>query len=328
MGLRLEIDNPLVDSSHRRMRKLRVSLLDACNFRCQYCMPQKVHFTPQNLLMSPGEIEFIVGNLVKMGIEEIRFTGGEPTLRSELVEIVERISRLKKPPKKISMTTNGLLLKPLLSDLKNKTKLTHLNISLDSLKEEAFNKISRFKMSGALNKVIDSIDHAIDLGFKVKINSVLMKSQFSELFDLLEFARIRKCEIRFLELMKIGEAMEIYTEEFLSCAEILNRILNKYGSKNVKKQLTALDSTSFNYLINGELNVGFIASESQPFCQNCSRLRLDCQGNLRGCLMKEDKLNLKGKSFNEYPSIIQKVLEIKPTFRVKEINQMMNEIGG
>lgn len=309
----------MIDDYGRRMRKLRVSLLDACNFRCTYCMPAGATFSKVHDLLTPDETGLIVSNLAKLGIEEVRLTGGEPTLRAELVEIIERLSEI--PLKSIGITTNGSHLSKFIPDLK-KTNLKSVNISLDSLDKKRFTSIARFD---GLEAVIKSIDDSIEAGFKVKLNTVLMKQNFEELGAFIEFARERKIEIRFLELMKIGVALDMFDDEFIPAGHLIHHMRKQFKMKQVP---VPEDSTAFKYQLENGVQVGFIASETVPFCGSCSRLRLDSKGALRSCLMKEDKLNLRGLPFEKYPQIVSLVLKGKPYERVEKVEQPMYQIGG
>ena len=309
----------MTDQYGRTMRKLRVSLLDACNFRCTYCMPASATFAKIHDLLAPDEIGMIVSNLTKLGIEEVRLTGGEPTLRSELVEIAERLSEL--PLRRLGITTNGLLLKRILPGLK-KTRLTSINVSLDSLDKETFTSLARFD---GLKQVTDAIDCAVEMGFKVKINTVLMKQNVGEIDQFLEYARTRNVEIRFLELMKIGVAVDSYEETFLPAAYVIHQLRKQYKMKQVNVEA---DSTAFKYELENGVQVGFIASESMPFCGSCSRLRLDTKGALRSCLMQEHKLNLRGLAFDQYPAVVSQVIKWKPNDRIEKVAQPMYQIGG
>lgn len=309
----------LTDEYGRRMRKLRVSLLDACNFRCTYCMPASATFSRAHDLLMPDELGTIVGHLVKLGIEEVRLTGGDPTMRRELVEIARCLSEV--PLKGLGMTTNGYLLKKFLPDLKH-TRLTGINISLDSLDPTRFASIARFD---GLKEVIAAIDAAVEAGFKVKLNTVLMRQNFSELVALIEFARARNIEIRFLELMKIGVALDFFDSEFISAGEAIHLMRQLYKMHQVP---VPSDSTAFKYELDNGARVGFIASETQPFCGSCSRLRLDPKGNLRACLMKEDSLSLRGLPYDEYPEVVSRIISWKPYERLEKTDQPMYQIGG
>jgi cyclic pyranopterin phosphate synthase len=282
-------------------------------------MPASATFSKMHDLLTPDEIGTIVSNLNKLGLEEVRLTGGEPTLRTELIEIVERLSEL--PLKSLGMTTNGFLLKQFIPDLK-KTNLKSLNISLDSLNPDNFKALARFD---GRDEVVAAIDAAIEAGFKVKLNTVLMRQNLGELEDLMEFAKIRKIEIRFLELMKIGVALETFKETFVPAADVIHKLRKQYLMKQID---VAKDSTAFKYQLDQDLIVGFIASESMPFCGSCSRLRLDSKGSLRSCLMQENKLNLRGLSFDKYPDVVSKVINLKPYDRIEKIEQPMYQIGG
>lgn len=312
--------NDLMTDSHgRKMRKLRVSLLDACNFRCTYCMPSSASFSKIHDLLTPDEIGTIVSNLTKLGIQEVRLTGGEPTLRAELVEIAQRLSEL--PLKSLGITTNALLLKRFLPELR-KTNLKSINISLDSLDRNNFKDIALYD---GLSAVVESIDCAIEMGFKVKINTVLMQQNLGELDQFLDFARSRSVEIRFLELMKIGVAVDSFENTFVPAAHVIHSLRKQYKMKQID---VALDSTAFKYQLENGVQVGFIASESMPFCGNCSRLRLDSKGALRSCLMQEHKLNLRGLPFEQYPAVVSKVIQMKPYDRIEKVEQPMYQIGG
>lgn len=309
----------MMDSYGRSMRKLRVSLLDACNFRCTYCMPASATFSKLHDLLRPDEIGFIVSNLAKLGIEEVRLTGGEPTLRAELVEIVERLSEI--PLKRLGLTTNGSELRKFIPALKN-TRLQSINVSLDSLNPELFKRLAHYD---GLEEVVKSIDHSIEAGFKVKINTVLMKGNMHELPAFIAFARERGIEVRFLELMKIGVAIDFFDQEFVPVGHLIHELRKLHKIKEVP---VPHDSTAFKYQLDNGVMTGFIASETIPFCGSCSRLRLDSKGALRSCLMKEDKMNLRGRAFEDYPEIITEVLKHKPYERVEKVNQPMYQIGG
>jgi len=313
--------NPLQDNYGRVMKKLRVSLLDACNFRCTYCMPEDAKFSMTHQFLTPEELFRIVKNFWHLGIEEVRLTGGEPTLRYELLEIAQKLSEIKL--KRLGMTTNGFALKKWLPKLKE-TKLQNLNISLDSLCPENFKKIA--KVDG-LVQVKTAIEEAVKLGFEVKINTVLTQENLHELENFLTFTQQlgSEVEIRFLELMKIGIARETFKQKFVSSLEILEILKKRY---DLFKISVPHDSTAFKYKLNTGNVVGFIASESLPFCQGCSRLRLSPTGKLRACLMKEDFWDIRQVPFEEYPKILQQALPIKPFERPFDVGQAMYQIGG
>lgn len=311
----------LIDSYQRHIHKLRVQLTDACNFRCFYCMPMDIKFKPHHELLTPKEIFDICSVLNEdFGIDEMRITGGEPTIRPEFEEIVTLLSKIN--VNKLGMTTNGFILEEKLPFLKT-TNCKNINVSLDSLKKEDFNKITRSKY---FDKVFNSILKAKEAGFNIKVNTVLLRgSTDKEITDFINFSAKYDIEVRFLELMKIGLAYENNNSLFISAKEVIDKIKETEKLKPVR---VSQDSTSFNYITSSGAKIGFIASESMPFCGSCSRLRLTATGKLRACLMSEQGLDLKNKSRDEYHEILTSVIAMKPFQRIHHIDQVMNQIGG
>jgi cyclic pyranopterin phosphate synthase len=283
-------------------------------------MPENAQFMPRKDLLSPGEIETISSYLVARGINEVRLTGGEPTMRREFDDIVGRLAKLD--IKKFGLTSNGLILKkklPLLLD----SNCKHLNISMDSLNPEKFHKIVRRR---GFNEVFDAIVEAKERGFNVKLNVVMIRGvNDDEILDFVKFSGDYDIEVRFLELMRIGQVSAKENHKYISADEILGRIKENYGIQSAN---VAYDSTSFVYDISNGGRVGFIASESKPFCGSCSRWRLTADGHLRACLMSENGVDLRGVPLALYPKLLDQVLAMKPTGRIESVPQNMNEIGG
>jgi cyclic pyranopterin phosphate synthase len=283
-------------------------------------MPVNSQFMHKSSLLTLQEYIEITEDLCGYGLEEVRLTGGEPLLRSDFQQIVQGLDQL--PLKKIGLTTNAVLLDRHLSAL-SETKCKSINISLDSLNHEGFKKITN---ADYLDRVITNIESAKKLDFNIKINAVLMKGvNTHEIFDFIEFSSRYQVEVRFLEIMRIGYACNHQTDQFISAVEVINSIKKKFEMKPI---LRPKDSTSFSYLLDNGAQIGFIASESQPFCGNCSRWRLSADGRLKACLLKEDSLSVKNKSKNERSQIYSKLLGMKPYLRPKEVLHQMNEIGG
>lgn len=310
----------LYDKEGRWIHKLRVSLLDACNMRCLYCMPEDAVFNSKNNWPKKNEIVDICSNLVSLGMDEIRLTGGEPLLRPDVMEIINELSKL--PLNKLAMTTNAILLKKYLPQLK-KTKCKSLNISLDSLDRINFHKITK---ADKLESILESIFMAQEFGFHVKINMVLLRGlNDHEVEDFIEFSAKNNIEVRFLELIKIGVAVDYFSQYFIPADEVIDRIKAKW---EMKTQEVPFDSTSFKYNLSNGAEIGFVASESKPFCSGCSRLRLGPDGHLRPCLMINDGPSLRGLEPKEYPEFLERVMALKPTGRIEELNQPMHQIGG
>ena len=313
----------LVDSHGRRMKKLRLNLLDACNMRCMYCMPEDQKFNKLSDLLTPEQIKTIVTNLTQFGIEEVRLTGGEPLMHPQFREI---LSALKKCDlKKLAITTNAILLDKEM-DFLIENNIKNLNISFDSLNENSFNFITK---TITFQQVLNSILKANDLGFNIKINAVMMKNiNFEEIDQFLEFSSKHNIEVRFLELMKIGQALQHYERHFVSADQIIEKISENW---KLTKVPMPNDSTSFNYIAtNGEkkAKIGFIASESKPFCGGCSRLRLSNKGVLRPCIMINEGPNISETPIEQYSAVLNELINKKPNYRIEETKIKMNEIGG
>ena len=313
-------NSALVDAHGRQIHKLRVQLTDACNFRCFYCMPATPTFLPSSTLLSSSELIDICSALVNFGIDEIRVSGGEPTLRKDFESIVEGLSNL--PLGKLGLTTNGLLLEKRLKFLEQ-TRCQYINISLDSLRAERFYQITKTKY---FQKIYNSVLQAKAKGFQVKVNVVVMRGiNDDEIMDFVRFSANHDVEVRFLELMKIGCSNHNHSLKFVPAQEIIKKIEEW---ETLLPQSVNRDSTSFNFTTSSGARVGFIASESQSFCSFCSRLRLTATGKLRACIMSEAGVNLRGVPREEYPEILKTVLKMKPLSRIDHIEQPMYQIGG
>lgn len=311
----------LIDQYNRRIRKLRVSLTDKCNLRCHYCMPIDSQFMDNSKYLEPSTYKEIIKELsMDYGLEEIRFTGGEPLLRRGLKEIISSTKGLSL--KKIGLTTNAILLDKFL-DFLFENDVLHLNISLDSLDQQNFKNITN---GDHLQKVLQNIDLCIAKGFNVKINMVVMKGvNDHEINDFIEYSATKAIEVRFLEVMRIGYACNKQEDQFVSAKEIIDKMKTQYDFVTDSREL---DSTSFNYRLSNGANIGFIASESQPFCGHCSRWRLSADGNLLACLLKSDGVSVKGTNREQREEIYRSLLGMKPYLRPKEVKHIMNSIGG
>lgn len=309
----------LKDHYGRVFNNLRISLLEACNFGCIYCSPPKKENFKDTL--SAQEIKDIAGNLIDLGVEKIKLTGGEPTLRKDFKEIVLSLGGLN--IKKLGVTSNGLYIDKYLDDFKQ-AGLRHINVSLDSLNESAFQKMTKVNcMKKVVNNILLLKEHS---EFNVKINCVLMKGINShEIGDFIEFSKKYEVQIRFLELMQIGVANQFHEKHFYPQKEVMSYLLSRYRLKRVE---TPPDSTSVVYQLDNGAEIGFISSETAPFCSSCSRLRLTARGKLKICLFKNEEVDLKGLERESYKETLSPLLKLKPMTRIKKIDQMMYQIGG
>ena len=269
----------LSDSFGRKFYYLRLSITDVCNFKCEYCLPNGYQHDKKNCFLSLDEIRRTVAAFASVGTEKIRITGGEPALRKDLTQIIAMISEIA-PIKKIAMTTNGYNL------AKNAQQwydagLNQINISVDSLNPNSFNKITGVNR---FDQVMKGIDKALSVGFdKIKINSVLIKNfNDHELGLFLEFIRIRPIEMRFIELMECGDTNTFF-EQYHSSGDLIKRQLEGSGWQLEEKAKD--DGPALVYSHPGYLGkIGLIMPYSKDFCTTCNRLRISSLGKMHLCL--------------------------------------------
>jgi cyclic pyranopterin phosphate synthase len=275
-------ENELIADSHgRSFKTLRVSLTSSCNLACLYC----VEGGAKNSIKKPEGNEVLrleeYLNIIKkiherVGLETIRLTGGEPLLYNNIAELITGIKKIG--ILQVKLTTNGTLLSKMASELSD-AGLDSANVSLDAANPVSFQNITRRK---SIEKVIEGIDEAVKCGINLKINSVIMKNvNDDQVLPLLGFAKDRNLVIRYLELMKMGHLYDKHNSFFFSQAEILKEILLYHKINSLERGPGA---TARYWKTNSGQIFGVIANESQPFCHDCNRLRLDSYGNIYGCL--------------------------------------------
>ncbi|HEG0611616.1 TPA: GTP 3',8-cyclase MoaA [Campylobacter coli] len=297
----------LIDQFGRKINYLRISVTQRCNFRCLYCMP-KIPFNhqPKENLLSFEELFLFVKVAIDEGIEKIRITGGEPLLRKDLSVFIKMINDYKKDLD-LAITTNGFLLKDFAKDLKD-AGLKRLNISLDTLESK---KAKILAQKDVLDGVLAGIDEALSVGLKVKLNTVVLKGlNDDELIPLLEFAKSKNIQIRFIEFM---ENIHAYGKlQGLKRDEIIQILSQKYQVKLIKKAEKAPVSI---YSADG-YEFGIIDPHSHEFCDSCNRIRLSAEGLLIPCLYFDEALSIKEAvrkgDINAAANILQEVLRNKP----------------
>ncbi|EAK3567605.1 GTP 3',8-cyclase MoaA [Campylobacter coli] len=297
----------LIDQFGRKINYLRISVTQRCNFRCLYCMP-KIPFNhqPKENLLSFEELFLFVKVAIDEGIEKIRITGGEPLLRKDLSVFIKMINDYKKDLD-LAITTNGFLLKDFAKDLKD-AGLKRLNISLDTLESK---KAKILAQKDVLDSVLAGIDEALSIGLKVKLNTVVLKGlNDDELIPLLEFAKSKNIQIRFIEFM---ENIHAYGKlQGLKRDEIIQILSQKYQVKLIKKAEKAPVSI---YSADG-YKFGIIDPHSHEFCDSCNRIRLSAEGLLIPCLYFDEALSIKEAvrkgDINAAANILQEVLRNKP----------------
>ncbi len=275
----------LIDGHNRVVNYLRVSVTERCNFRCQYCMPDKpFSWVPRENLLTFEELFLFIRAAMDEGINKVRITGGEPLLREGLDKFVGMIYH-HNPDVDLALTTNGYLLKQTARRLRD-AGLKRLNISLDSLRPEVARQIAQ---KDVLDDVLDGIEEALAVGLKVKINMVPLKGiNDSEIVDILDFCKARGIEVRFIEYME--NAMANATIKGLLGKEILEKVKEKYTIKKVGREGS---SPSFSYLLDDGYKFGLIDPHKHDFCETCNRIRLTAEGYLIPCLYFDEAMSIK-----------------------------------
>ena len=328
----------LFDSHQRFHNYLRISLIEKCNLRCTYCMPSAgIQLSPKESLMTSDEVYEIAKVFVHHGVDKIRLTGGEPLLRKDFGEILERLSTLNVS---LALTTNGVLLDRYLDDLK-RAGLRKLNFSLDTLNSVSFNTIT---LRDQFERVHTNLQMVLNEGFDVKINAVLLKGQNEEeIIDFIALTEREPLSIRFIEFMPFqGNAWD--QSKTVSLASILERIEGHYGRDRVERLQDAPNDTAKNFKISGfKGSFAVISTVTNPFCDSCNRIRLTANGRLRNCLFSDKEQDLLGalRSGEPIEPVIQKVLQLKKAVRAgldspetfedyhnHQSNRSMIKIGG
>jgi cyclic pyranopterin phosphate synthase len=282
------VARPLVDGFGRVHRDLRISVTDRCNFRCTYCMPEEgMTWLPRAEVLTFEELERVARLLVERhGVRSIRLTGGEPTVRAHLPELVRRLAAL---PVDLALTTNGATLRAVAGDLAA-AGLRRVNVSLDSLRPERFEALTR---RDELHHVLDGIDAALAAGLApVKVNVVVIAGvNDDEVVDLARYGRDRGVTVRFIEFMPLDGGDAWTNDQVVTQAEILRRIGDVFPLEAVARGHEPAER--YRYL-DGRGEVGVIPSVTQPFCEQCDRIRLTADGQLRSCLFSLEDHDLRG----------------------------------
>jgi len=277
----------LIDQFNRKVDYIRVSVTDRCDFRCVYCMSEKMTFLSKSAVLSLEEIERVIKVFSELGIKKVRLTGGEPLVRKGIDKLFQSIGKIKALDE-ITLTTNGSQLQSKAQMLKD-SGVERINISLDSLNPFTFKKLTR---TGDLNKVLDGIHAAIKVGFKkIKLNTVLMKKlNEEELYDLVDYAIKYYLDISFIEEMPLGETIYDRQSTSVNNNDILLKLKEKYSLS--KTDISTGGPAAYFGIKNTQTKVGLISPHSHNFCENCNRVRITCKGELFLCLGHDTKIEL------------------------------------
>ena len=275
------------DTHGRAHNYLRISITEHCNLRCTYCMPAEgIALTPRAHLMTADEIVTIAQTFVNLGVTKIRLTGGEPLVRKDAKDIILRLGKLGV---ELTLTTNGILVDDFIDTFKE-AGITTLNVSIDSLKKDKFNQITR---RNYFDKLIENLDLLEKNNFNVKLNVVVIKGfNDNEIVDFIELTKDRNIQIRFIEFMPFdGNRWD--KEKLVSYAEIISQVNEFYSESSVLRIQDKPNDTSKNHKIEsfkGSFSV--ISSVTNPFCSTCNRIRLTADGKLKNCLFSNTETSL------------------------------------
>jgi cyclic pyranopterin phosphate synthase len=327
-------DTRMASAALKFVSKLRVSLTDRCNLRCDYCMPpQGVPLVPHSEILRYEEIAKAARLIARSaGLGQVRLTGGEPLIRPHVPRLVEMLKATGAG--EVTLTTNGHLLAREAAALRS-AGLDRVNISLDTLRPEVYAAITR---GGEISAALAGIEAALAAGFApVKINAIVLRdANLDELPDMVLFAADRGLEIRFLEAMRIGQLAAGHEDRFVPLREMLSVLerrfeveLGPHPPGGTSRPAALKDRRT-----GREHSIGFIASESAPFCSSCARLRLTAEGMLLPCLLSCEGEDLRGflrsgsASPGEFEALLARVQARKPALRARENLQYMSKIGG
>jgi len=335
----------LIDSFHRQVNYLRISVTDRCDLRCRYCMNEHMTFLAREHILSLEEIESVARAFVELGVSKIRITGGEPLVRKGIVSLLQALGSLEGLTQLV-MTTNGVSLEPYAQQIRD-AGVTRINISLDSLQEERFKDITRV---GELERVLKGIEAAKAAGFeRIKLNAVIMKGfNDSEVLDLFNFAMQQGLDISYIEEMPLGHISSHQRNlSSISSDEIFDTLSKHYRFDEIKNAPESItdDGPARKFKVAGFNNqLGLISPHSHNFCSSCNRVRISAEGRLLLCLGNEHSVDLKailrapGQSqsavFEALKMAIQQSMFIKPERHEFDLNaepqivRFMNMTGG
>jgi cyclic pyranopterin phosphate synthase len=323
------------DRFGRSIHYLRISLTDHCNLRCVYCMPEHMIFRPTADMMQDDEVLLFVKLFTDLGFDKFRLTGGEPTVRANVVKLVQGIAGTP-GVESLSMTTNGVLLGKLAQPLKD-AGLQRVNVSLDTLNPQRFHSLTRW---GKLEQVLEGIYAAEKAGLTpIKINVVVVRG-YNDM-DVAEMARLtyeHDWQVRYIEMMPFAGQTDFQKQQIVRDSEILERISQELGVPNIINN-GILDGEARIHRLPGALgSLGFISSVTLPFCASCTRARLTSDGKLRLCLLKDKEVDLltplrAGAGLEDLRALILDGVWNKPWGHDLAkgefaLNRVMSEIGG
>jgi cyclic pyranopterin phosphate synthase len=302
----------MTDGFGRRIEYLRISVTDKCNLRCVYCMPEEgLPWLKRSQILTYEEITQVVRVMAGMGLRRVRITGGEPLVRRDLPHLVRAIAAVSGIDD-IALSTNAVLLEPLADELRS-AGIRRVNISLDSLQPDRIDAIAR--RAGSHQAILAGLDAAERAGFEpIKINVVVMRGRNDdELADFAEVTRTRPWHVRFIEVMPVGENLDVSAAEFIAAAEMLDRV-SRIGELVPVAGPPGNGPATYFRFAGARGTVGVITPMSHNYCERCNRMRLTADGRLRPCLFGTIETDLRDPLRRGVPlePLIRETLRIKP----------------
>ena len=282
---------PLVDPFARPISYLRVSVTDRCDFRCTYCMAEHMQFLPKKDLLTLEELDRLASAFVRLGVEKLRITGGEPLVRRDILTFFRAMSRHLETGalKELTLTTNGSQLKRFAADLAA-CGIRRVNVSLDTLDARKFQDITRW---GKLAQVLDGIEAAKAAGMRVKINTVALKGfNETELLSLVDWCAAEDNDLTFIEVMPMGEmGEELRLDQYWPLKDLRARLAERFTLSELSDRTGG--PARYARIEETGQKIGFITPLTHNFCESCNRVRVTCTGELFMCLGQEDNADLR-----------------------------------
>ncbi|MEL6858141.1 MAG: GTP 3',8-cyclase MoaA [Pseudomonadota bacterium] len=290
-GLKLHTGAPLVDQFGRQVTYLRISVTDRCDLRCTYCMAEKMQFLPKQELLTIEELDEVARAFITRGVQKIRITGGEPLVRRGIDELFDRLGGyLGQGLQELTLTTNATQLATHAMGLA-RAGVKRINVSLDSLNAETFERVTR---RGRLPQVLDGIDAALDAGLKVKINTVALKHEnLTELPEMIDWAHGKGMDLTLIEVMPLGDTGEDRIDQYIPLPMVRDRLEQSWTLTDEIQRDSNAGPSRYARIKETGGRIGFITPLTNNFCAGCNRVRVTCTGRIYMCLGQDDHIDLR-----------------------------------
>lgn len=290
-GLISASTTPLVDQFGRQVTYLRISVTDRCDLRCTYCMAEKMQFLPKQELLTIEELDDVARAFIRRGVQKIRITGGEPLVRKGIDQLFDRLGGyLGQGLQELTLTTNATQLAAHAQGLA-RAGVKRINVSLDSLNPETFERVTR---RGRLPQVLEGIDAALDAGLKIKINTVALKHEnLVELPEMVEWAHGKGMDLTLIEVMPLGDTGEDRIDQYIPLPMVRDRLEQNWTFRDETRVDANAGPSRYVHVEETGGRIGFITPLTNNFCAGCNRVRVTCTGRIYMCLGQDDHIDLR-----------------------------------